>query len=55
MANKLPGVGLSSLCRLLFLYDPFASAVRFIEEATVDLTCCGVPARIIPRCEAAMV
>src|SRR5258707_8991764 len=41
MANKLPGVGLSSLCSLLFLCDPFASVVRFIEEATVDLTCCG--------------
>jgi hypothetical protein len=41
MATKLPGVGLSPPCRLLFLCDPFASVVRFIEEATVDLTCCG--------------
>jgi hypothetical protein len=45
---QLPGVGLSSPCRLLFLCDPFASVVRSIEEATVDLTCCGSH---LPRCE----
>ena len=26
---------------LLILCDSFASAVRFIEETTADLTCCG--------------